>query len=235
MNIEGYYLIAEEHSWSEGSRSVRRLSAMTRVHPLAWMTVERATGRDLMLITWKELDADGWKAGAVLRREIAESAAELEVADVIPITPSMHGDRARTWMKPDPDRRDHRPIVYLAHALGGDVEKNAERAQRWLRALMSAYPGVAFCCPWLPFIFIGSDADHPYRERCLLDDVVIAARCDAIVLVGGTVSPGMKLEREATRSTGGTVLDMTDLGREPPSPWTCPIDIAAAIPRRRSA
>lgn len=115
------------------------------------------------------------------------------------------------------------PVIYVAHPLGGDVAGNAARARRWLRYLMDSEPDVAWCCPWLPFVDIGRgddpDADEAYRDRCLRDDIAIAAKCDGIVLCGSVISTGMQLELVAVILAGGKVhnlVGLTDDG-EPPS------------------
>jgi hypothetical protein len=125
-------------------------------------------------------------------------------------------------------------VVYVAHPLGGDVDANAHRARRWLRWLMDLESEFAFCCPWLPFVDVGypdekrgpgaidPDSIPEYRARCLRDDIVIAAKCDAIVLCGGRISPGMQQEANAVIGAGGWVADLTSLGVVPPSSWPPP-------------
>lgn len=116
-------------------------------------------------------------------------------------------------------------ILYLAHPLGDNVPKNAANAVRWLHLLMEYEPEVSFNCPWLPYVQVYDlhfakdglpEQDHPFRQRCLRDDVRIAASCDGIVLVGGRVSTGMALERDAVVAKGGLVCDLTFFGYEPP-------------------
>ena len=118
-------------------------------------------------------------------------------------------------------------VVYMAHPLGGDVEGNSARARRWLAWLMTAEPDYAFCVPWLPFVdaFVRiygrvDDAGHPFRDRCMRDNLAIGARCDGIALVGGRVSAGMAAERELfLLSPARFIVDLTRLGPEPPSEW----------------
>lgn len=133
-------------------------------------------------------------------------------------------------------------IVYLAHPLGGDTDRNAARARRWLRWLMDCEPDIAFCCPWLPYVDVGrpeektgSGAVDPdslpeYRARCLRDDIEIAGRCDGIVFVGGRVSPGMQMEADAVQEAGGWIVNLTDLGEEPPPPMSRPVRSQIACP-----
>lgn len=107
-------------------------------------------------------------------------------------------------------------VVYLAHPVSGDVLGNMKRARRWLRWLMENEPDTAFCVPWLPLLDVCDDASDAERARCLRDDINIAGRCDGIVLCGGRVSNGMSLELGAVVASGGWVVDLTRLGKDPP-------------------
>ena len=122
-------------------------------------------------------------------------------------------------------------VVYLAHPVAppcacgaecdefaalGPVDCNCTRARRWLRWAIDAHADIAFCVPWLPYLDVLTDDGGPVRARGLRDDVAMALRCDEIWLVGGRVSRGMAQERDAMAAAGKTVVDLTDLGHEPP-------------------
>ena len=113
-------------------------------------------------------------------------------------------------------------VVYVAHPVSGDVTGNAARARRWLRWLIERELDVSFCVPWLPYIeVLDEEGNAGQRERGLRDVVAIAGRCHGIVLCGGRISAGMKREaREVLQvgngGVGGWVVDLTDLGVEPP-------------------
>jgi hypothetical protein len=107
-------------------------------------------------------------------------------------------------------------VAYFAHPLAGNVQENIKRAKRWLRWLMDYEPNVAFCCPWLPFVDVLDEGRPDHRRRGLRDDIVIARRCDGIVLCGGRISNGMRMEMEAVVEVGGWVADLTKFGEEPP-------------------
>lgn len=93
-------------------------------------------------------------------------------------------------------------MIYVAHPLAGDIPGNCDRAEAWLAALMRDNPDETFCLPWVSYVRAGRflfDGDNPddnkeFRDRCLRDDLRIAAECDGIVLCGPRVSPGMALE-----------------------------------------
>lgn len=117
----------------------------------------------------------------------------------------------------------NRAVYYVAHPVAGDVAQNARRARQWLAWLMDGEPEVAFVAPWLPYVdafierFGGiDDQGSIFRARCMLDNRTLIARCDGIVLCGGRVSDGMKLELAALQ-LHAAVIDLTHLGAEPPT------------------
>jgi hypothetical protein len=108
-------------------------------------------------------------------------------------------------------------VAYMAHPVSGDVPGNLARALRWLRYLSAEVGGTAFIAPWIAALMSGEDDSDPeVRARGLAHDVTVVKRCDCLVLVGGRVSQGMAMERDAMITTGGKVLDLTHLGEEPP-------------------
>lgn len=108
-------------------------------------------------------------------------------------------------------------ILYMAHPVGGLVPANLARSLRWLRYLASSDPDTAYIAPWIAAIMSGEDDNDPVaRARGLAQDVAVVKRCDGLVLVGGRVSSGMAIERDAAMTAGITVIDLTALGDEPP-------------------
>lgn len=111
------------------------------------------------------------------------------------------------------------PVYYVAHPVAGDVSGNIARALRWLRWLTARTPDVTFIAPWIPMLLSGEDDSDPVaRARGLEHDVNVVKRCDGLVLVGGRVSSGMALERDAMIAAQGpgSIIDYTRLGAEPP-------------------
>lgn len=110
-----------------------------------------------------------------------------------------------------------RTVLYLAHPLAGDVAGNLARAMRWLAWARRAYPGVTIIAPWIAAIAAGEDDSDPaQREAGLVDAEAVIPRLDGVLLVGGTISPGMERERAAAIAHGRAVIDFTRLGAEPP-------------------
>lgn len=107
-------------------------------------------------------------------------------------------------------------VVYIAHPLGGgpDREENRARASRWC-AWAARSRGVSPVAGW---ITLSGQWDESAENRALgiACDVALVPRCDELWLVGGRVSPGMEAEASAARAAGVPVVDLTDLGKEPP-------------------
>ncbi len=113
-------------------------------------------------------------------------------------------------------------LVYVAHPLGDDIDRNVERVKRWLAFLVVREPDVSFVVPWLPYVDVfrliagpqQTDKGHPLRDRFMRDNLEIARACGAsllggIVLCGPRVSTGMRQEMRATLDAGGWVSDLT--------------------------
>ena len=102
-------------------------------------------------------------------------------------------------------------LIYLAHPFGGDP-RNLDRARRWFAWLCREFPSNAYVCNWIIECELFDDADPQQRATSLARQCEIARRCDAIVLVGGKITPGMKQEAAAAIA----VLDLSMIGDDPP-------------------
>ncbi len=102
-------------------------------------------------------------------------------------------------------------LIYMAHPFGGDPA-NLERARRWFAWLCREFPRNAYICNWIIECEIFDDADPEQRAASLARQCEIARRCNAVLLVGGDISPGMMQEARAA----GSVLDLSMIGDEPP-------------------
>lgn len=109
-----------------------------------------------------------------------------------------------------------RRICYVAHPVAGDVVGNLARALRWLRWLIDRHPEIAFAMSWHPYCLTLDERDEDHRVRGMEDNLTILLRCDAIVLCGGRLSPGMEVELALARRQGLEVIDYLELGAEPP-------------------
>lgn len=108
------------------------------------------------------------------------------------------------------------PIVsYLAHPVGVGPErpKNLENVNGWFLALFHACDRIAINVPWKIYV---DNLDESYKNRALRDDLAVLSTCKVIILVGGRISPGMLLEATTARTLGIRVIDLTDMGYNPP-------------------
>ncbi len=102
-------------------------------------------------------------------------------------------------------------LIYMAHPFGGDP-RNLDRAKRWLAWLVAEFPRNAYICHWVLECEFLDDSDPAVRGAALERDCEIVSRCDAVLLVGGTISAGMKQEADRARA----VLNLSMIGTEPP-------------------
>lgn len=114
-------------------------------------------------------------------------------------------------------------MIYVAHPLGGDIPGNCASVLRYLAALMRRFPEHTFVLPWVAYVDAGRliygdnpDGDQAYRNQCLQDDLLIAERCDGIILCGPVVSPGMALEWEAAGQYTFRAPSLDAIGLEGP-------------------
>lgn len=106
-------------------------------------------------------------------------------------------------------------IAYLAHPVGDgpDREQNLANIEKWFLAIFRACDKIAINVPWYIYVRNLTEAD---RERAMRDDLMILGTCGTIILIGGRISAGMGIERCTAIIKGLKVLDLTDLGYEPP-------------------
>lgn len=100
-------------------------------------------------------------------------------------------------------------VVYLAHPVGGDVERNLIAARELYRRYTEWHPWVAIVAPWITECELWDDADPEQRRLGLERCMAVVAKCDQIWLCGPRVSEGMALERDAAMAAGVVVIDRT--------------------------
>lgn len=109
-------------------------------------------------------------------------------------------------------------VVYLAAPLSGPtheaIQGNRARAARW--CAWAVRQGVCPVAMWI--VLTGELPETPENRALGLElDCEVVRRCDELWLVGGRVSSGMQEEALEARRHGIPVLDLTELGEEPPS------------------
>jgi hypothetical protein len=98
-------------------------------------------------------------------------------------------------------------IVYVAHAIGGDVEANLTDLRRIVLS-MNMLPGIV---PFVPYYAdVVSIGESPaMRQRGIENDTAVlkSGIVDELWLTGERLSPGMAAEMELARQLGIPVID----------------------------
>ena len=112
-------------------------------------------------------------------------------------------------------------VWYLACPVAGDAPSNLARAARWLRWLRERSHNAVIIAPWLAPLLAGTERDDNPEDRArgIRDCIEVVPRCDGIVLCGGRITAGMRLELKAAREHDLVVADLTSISSDPPEAW----------------
>lgn len=94
-------------------------------------------------------------------------------------------------------------------------------AREWLAAITESVD-VSLVATWISEVEVIGDDDPAQRKAGLARCMAVIHRCDAIVLVGGSISPGMEQEDRFAFNQGIPRLDLTGCGHWPhdnPEQW----------------
>jgi hypothetical protein len=106
-------------------------------------------------------------------------------------------------------------IVYVAHPLGSGPDREANRANAAKWCAWVAMQGFAPVADWIVLSgVLDESADN--RTLGLRIDLALIARCDEVWLVGGRVSPGMRIEADEAERLIKPILDLTHMGWRAP-------------------
>lgn len=112
------------------------------------------------------------------------------------------------------------PIACMAHPLGASdhagIAANVARAKRWFTWLLRAVSDVDFAANWILWCEALDDLNPEHRERGLAFDDAEILRHDEYWMVGGAISSGMERGRLLAASAGKRIVNLTELGPEPP-------------------
>lgn len=101
-------------------------------------------------------------------------------------------------------------VFYVAHPVSGDITANVNNVISWIKWLTLNDPSRIYIAPWvaevLAFQGAGDEIDAGFYDRVLADDVTVVRKLDGILMVGGTISRGMGIERDGARP-GTTIQD----------------------------
>lgn len=94
-----------------------------------------------------------------------------------------------------------REVWYVAHPVRGDVAANLRNVKDWLRWFFLNDPERVYIAPWVAeveaMMELGFEERPDIVEKALADDVEVVKRCTGVVMVGGRITTGMAIERDA--------------------------------------
>lgn len=119
-------------------------------------------------------------------------------------------------------------LIYVAHPFRGDETENLANAILWIKWLIE-HSEWAIESSWIVYC-LAQESTPANHERQIKDGCDLLARCDAIVLCGGELSDGMKIEMNLANRLGKRIVSLINLGRTPP---TLPAEEARELLRKR--
>lgn len=90
-------------------------------------------------------------------------------------------------------------VVFIAHPLRGDEEKNLKNVERYIRFAI-AQKNIHPCCPWYAMVKALDDRNDRHRLRGLQANFAILARCDELWVCGPKITEGVKEEIEVAQT-----------------------------------
>lgn len=106
-------------------------------------------------------------------------------------------------------------LIYMAHAVRGDVAGNLIKAKAWLKHLNEKYePGHCIIAPWITECEVFDESDEAQRHAGLQRCKRVVEVCDEIWLVGEVGTPGMWTEATHGIIYGTKIVNMTGQGLE---------------------
>lgn len=106
-----------------------------------------------------------------------------------------------------PVRSGYRPLVYVCAPFSSDPKGNTERATAFAAHLVKS--GYIPVCPHLMFPFL-DDNNAEERELALFMDMVLMGKCDAVFVLGKTLSAGMRAEIMKANQRRQTIVYFDD-------------------------
>lgn len=100
-------------------------------------------------------------------------------------------------------------IVYIAHQISGDIEKNLSDLRRIIRKVNLEYSDIAFSAPYYGDIVSLDDNEPLERKRGIDNDtaLIMSGMFDELWLTGNEISLGMKEEINLFRSLGKPIIN----------------------------
>jgi hypothetical protein len=114
-----------------------------------------------------------------------------------------------------------KPLFYMAHPVSIDAltrEKgthnflpNVTRAKKWLTWFLENDRTRVYIAPWITEVELSAKGKHhiTYGDA-LSDDLCVVEHCDGIILVGGMISNGMKMELDRAVISNKKVINWSE-------------------------
>lgn len=90
------------------------------------------------------------------------------------------------------EAKKYRPLAYICSPYSGDIEANVKRTKEFCRYALDK--GFIPLAPHLMFPQFMDDGKPSERELAMFMDMVLMGKCDIILVLGETISEGMKKE-----------------------------------------
>lgn len=89
-----------------------------------------------------------------------------------------------------------KPVFYVAHPVSGDPVANAYKTIAWVKWLTLNDTDRIYIAPWVAEVlaFANDIVDPAFYDRVLSDDEEVVKHLDGLLMVGGTISTGMRRE-----------------------------------------
>ena len=108
-------------------------------------------------------------------------------------------------------------IAYIAHAIGGDVEKNLEASRKIVKEINLSEPETVPFAPYYADVVSMDDSIAEERQRGIKNDIAIlqSGLVTELRLYGSKISCGMQAEIVLARAMGIPIIPMSEyLARE---------------------
>ena len=102
-------------------------------------------------------------------------------------------------------------IAYIAHPIGGDVEKNLSKIRDIVITVNLKEKDVIPFVPYYSDVVSMDDNNPTERAKGFRNNMHLLKLCDELRLYGNKISNGMKIEIERAKELGKPIIPMTEL------------------------
>lgn len=104
-------------------------------------------------------------------------------------------------------------IIYIAHAIGGDVQANLADLYRIARRINMEYPDIVPFAPYVLDVLCLNDAVPAERARGIANNTALlqSGMVEELWLTGNRISAGMKAEMGLAKQMGIAIIDQINV------------------------